>query len=319
MGKKLKHIFIVEASIYNKCNIDELNEQLKKKNDFDYMLYMRSFIGKETDIVKKCCMLFKKENLRFYACGNFEMVEGIIKGLDSFENREVAFCPLANEKGMLKNFEDNYVNFKIDALINGEVKCIDYVDAGDICMTNYASVGAMSNAINEINVLNNSISIAEKNVFIEKVRTYIRVIKSVLLSMNERLEITIDDEKREDSYSLAHIANGTSYNNGTKDEEGVEDGVIEYILVKKCSLIKKLKIIKKMINGTLTPIDDVVYIGCCKRFSIEEKSGKNIVMTYDGRREKRRKLEGNVRNKMVKIVVPQIEKYSNITKKTNTV
>ena len=112
------------------------------------------------------------------------------------------------------NYLFNYVNFKIDALINGEVKCIDYVDAGDICMTNYASVGAMSNAINEINVLNNSISIAEKNVFIEKVRTYIRVIKSVLLSMNERLEITIDDEKREDSYSLAHIANGTSYNNG---------------------------------------------------------------------------------------------------------
>ena len=141
----------------------------------------------------------------------------------------------------------------------------------------------------------------------------------VFINTQERLEITIDDEKREDSYSLAHIANGTSYNNGTKDEEGVEDGVIEYILVKKCSLIKKLKIIKKMINGTLTPIDDVVYIGCCKRFSIEEKSGKNIVMTYDGRREKRRKLEGNVRNKMVKIVVPQIEKYSNITKKTNAV
>lgn len=307
MGKKLKHIFIVEASMYNKCNMDELNEQLKKKKDFDYMLYMRSFIGKETDIVKKCCMLFKKEYLRFYACGNFEMVEGIIKGLDSFENREVAFCPLGNKKGMLKNFEDNYVNFKIDALINGEVKCIDYVDAGDICMTNYASVGAMSNVISEINILN-GIGTVSKNTIIKKVKTYISVIKNIVLSMNEKLEVTIDDEKREDSYSLAHIANGTSYNDNSKDEESLEDGVLEYILVKKCSLVKKIKIIKKMVNGTLTPKDDMVYIGCCKKFSIAEKNGKNIIMSYDGRSEKRSKLEGNVRNKKVKIVVPQIEK-----------
>ena len=307
MGKKLKHIFIVEASDYCKCNIDDLHEQLKAKKDFDYMLYMRSFIGKETDIVKKCCMLFKKENLRFYACGNFEMVEGIIKGLDSFENREVAFCPLGNKKGMLKNFEDNYVNFKIDALINGEVKCIDYVDAGDICMTNYASVGAMSNAINDLNILK-SIGIEGKNNLFTKAKMFIKIAKNIFDSMNEKLEITIDDEKREDCYSLAHIANGSSLSNKDKDEESLEDGVLEYILVRKCSLLKKLQIIKKMIKGNLTPIDDVVYIGCCKKFSIEEKHGKNIIMSYDGRSEKRSKLEGNVKNKMVKIVVPQPEK-----------
>ena len=33
----------------------------------------------------------------------------------------------------------------------------------------------------------------------------------------------------------------------SKDEESLEDGVLEYILVKKCSLLKKLQIIKKMI------------------------------------------------------------------------
>ena len=195
MGKKLKHIFIVEASDYCKCNIDDLNEQLKEKKDFDYMLYMRSFVGKETDIVRKCCMLFRKENLRFYACGNFEMVEGIIKGLDSFENREVAFCPLGNKKGMLKNFEENYVNFKIDALINGEVKCIDYVDAGDICMTNYASVGAMSNAINDLNILTDTEKEENKN-FFKKAKMFAKIAKNILISMNEKLEITIDDEKR---------------------------------------------------------------------------------------------------------------------------
>ena len=307
MGNKLKHIFIVEASDYCKCNIDDLNEQLKAKKDFDYMLYMRSFVGKETDIVKKCCMLFRKENLRFYACGNFEMVEGIIKGLDSFENREVAFCPLGNKKGMLKNFEKNYVNFKIDALINGEVKCIDYVDAGDICMTNYASVGAMSYAINDLNVLN-SIETEENKNFFKKAKMFVKIAKNILISMNEKLEITIDDEKREDSYSLAHIANGASLSNKSKDEESLEDGVLEYILVKKCSLLKKLQIIKKMIKGNLTPIDDMVYIGCCKKFSIEEKHGKNVIMSYDGRSEKRSKLEGNVKNKMVRIVVPQPEK-----------
>ena len=307
MGKKLKHIFIVEASDYCKCNIDDLNEQLKAKKDFDYMLYMRSFVGKETDIVKKCCMLYRKENLRFYACGNFEMVEGIIKGLDSFENREVAFCPLGNKKGMLKNFEDNYVNFKIDALINGEVKCIDYVDAGDICMTNYASVGAMSKAINDLNILK-SIGIEGKNNLFTKAKMFIKIAKNIFDSINEKLEITIDDEKREDCYSLAHIANGASLSNKDKDEESLEDGVLEYILVRKCSLLKKLQIIKKIIKGNLTPIEDVVYIGCCKKFSIEEKHGKNIIMSYDGRSEKRSKLVGNVKNKMVKIVVPQPEK-----------
>ena len=143
MSQKLKHIFIVEESNYSKTSLDELNMELKKKKNFDYMLYIRSFIGKETDIVKKCCMLFRKERLRFYACGNYEMVEGIIKGLDCFENREVAFCPLGNKNRLIKNFEENYVNLKIDALLNGEVKCIDYVDAGDVCLTNYALAGGL--------------------------------------------------------------------------------------------------------------------------------------------------------------------------------
>ena len=123
MSKDLKHVFIVEAADYNRCNIENLNLELKKRN-YDYMLFMRSYVGKETDIVKKCCMFYRKETLRFYACGNFEIVEGIIKGLDGYDNREVAFCPLDNEKSMLKNFEENYVSFKIDAFINGDLKCI---------------------------------------------------------------------------------------------------------------------------------------------------------------------------------------------------
>ena len=300
MSKKLKHVFIVEASDYNKCNLEELNLELKKKKNFDYMLYMRSFIGKETDIVRKCCMLFRKETLRFYACGNFEMVEGIIKGLDGYDNREVAFCPLDNKKGMLKNFEENYVNFKIDALINGDVKCIDYIDAGDICLTNYASVGAMSQVINEISTIkeNNNLN---KN----KIRIFFKIAKAAVFNKNEKLEIKIDDNLLEEDYTLAHIANGVGFNKEDSDNS-IEDGVLEYILVKRCSLIKRLEIIMKMINGTLTPIDDLVYIGNCTKFSISNKNGKNVLMSYDGRNEKRNRLEGYIKNKKVKIVVPGV-------------
>lgn len=303
MSKKLKHVFIVEASNYSQCNLDELNLELKKKKNFDYMLYMRSFIGKETDIVRKCCMLFRKEPLRFYACGNFEMVEGIIKGLDGLENREVAFCPLDNKKGMLKNFEENYVNFKIDALINGDVKCIDYIDAGDVCLTNYASVGAMSHAVNEITALKEN---KNNHLYFGKIKAILKIAKDILFNRNEKLEVKIDDNIFEDEYSLAHIANGVSFNKKLASENSLEDGLLEYILVKKCSLIKRVEIIKKIIDGTLTPMDDIVYMGSCSKFSISNKSGKNILMSYDGRNEKRSRLEGNVINKKVKIVVPGV-------------
>lgn len=300
MSKKLKHVFIVEASDYNKCNLEELNLELKKKKNFDYMLYMRSFIGKETDIVRKCCMLFRNEILRFYACGNFEMVEGIIKGLDGYDDREVAFCPLDNKKGMLKNFEENYVNFKIDALINGDVKCIDFIDAGDVCLTNYASVGAMSQVINEISAIKEN-----KKCYWNKLKSIIKIVKDVIFNKNEELEVKIDDNIFEEDYTLAHIANGTSF---TKEDNGksLEDGVLEYILVKKCSVIKKLGIIKRIVDGTLTPMDDLVYMGNCTKFSISNKNGKNVFMSYDGRNEKRNRLEGHVKNKKVKIVVPGV-------------
>ncbi len=123
MSNEIKHVFIIEETDYNNCNIEELNLELKNKN-YNYMLFMRSYEGKEIDIVKKCCIFYRKEKLRFYACGNFEIVEGIIKGLDSYDNREVAFCPLDNEKGMLKNLEENYVSIKIEAFVNDELKCI---------------------------------------------------------------------------------------------------------------------------------------------------------------------------------------------------
>ena len=124
MGKKFKHIFIMEASNFNIKNAEELNNQLKKKKNFEYMLYMRSFVGKETDIVKKCCTLFKREKLRFYACGNFEMVEGIIRGLDTFENREVAFCPLGYNIKSEENLIDNYAIIDLDALVTGKVAVV---------------------------------------------------------------------------------------------------------------------------------------------------------------------------------------------------
>ena len=304
MGKKFKHIFIMEASNFNIKNAEELNNQLKKKKNFEYMLYMRSFVGKETDIVKKCCTLFKREKLRFYACGNFEMVEGIIRGLDTFENREVAFCPLGNKKGLIENFEENYVNFNIDSLINGEVKCIDYVDAGDVCMTNYASVGALAKLINEIKVYKHIISNNNKD-HIMKLKQYIRIAQSVLFTRNDRLEIELDDEKLEDNYSMVHIANGSMLEN--ENDKILEDGELEYVLIKKCSIIKRLKLVKRILTGKLAPIDNLVYMGSCRKFAINDTKGRSVLMSYDGRVEKRNSLQGNIKNKKVRLVVPRVK------------
>ncbi len=292
----------MEASNFNIKNAEELNNQLKKKKNFEYMLYMRSFVGKETDIVKKCCMLFKREKLRFYACGNFEMVEGIIRGLDTFENREVAFCPLGNKKGLIENFEENYVNFNIDSLINGEVKCIDYVDAGDVCMTNYASVGALAKLINEIKVYKHIISNNNKD-YIRKIKQYMKIAQSVLFTKNDRLEIELDDEKLEDNYSMVHIANGSMFEN--ENDKILEDGELEYVLIKKCSIIKRLKLVKRILTGKLAPIDNLVYMGSCRKFAINDTKGRSVLMSYDGRVERRSQLRGNIKNKKVRLVVPQ--------------
>lgn len=304
MGKNFKHIFIIEASNYNIKNAEELNNHLKKKKNFEYMLYMRSFIGKETDIAKKCCSLFKKDRLRFYACGNFEMVEGIIRGLDSYENREVAFCPLGNKKGLIENFEENYVNFNIDALINGEVKCIDFVDAGDICMTNYASVGNMAKLVEDTKECKNNI-VESKRDYFNKIIQYIKILFGVIFTKNENLEIKIDDKKLDDSYSMAHIANGSLLSND--NEDNLEDGELEYLLVKKCSFINRIKLVKRILTGKLAPIDNLVYMGNCKKFAINVEKGRNAVMQYDGRTIKRNCLQGNVKNQKVKLVIPQIK------------
>ena len=304
MGKNFKHIFIMEASNYNIRNAEELNSQLKKKKNFEYMLYMRSFVGKETDIVKKCCMLFKKDRLRFYACGNFEMIEGIIRGLDSFENREVAFCPLGNKKGLIENFEENYVNFNIDSLINGEVKCIDYVDAGDICMTNYASVGGMAKLINELKIYK-KIIVSSKKDYINKIKQCVKIVKTVIFTRNDKLEIELDDEKLEDSYSMVHIANGSMMDNDS--EKILEDGMLEYVLIKKCSILKRVELVKKILTGKLAPIDNFIYMGNCKKFVINDQNGRNVLMSYDGRIERRSHLSGNIKNKKVRLVVPQVK------------
>ena len=92
-----------------------------------------------------------------------------------------------------------------------------------------------------------------------------------------------------------------------KDNEknNLEDGKLEYLLVKKCSVIKRFELLKKIITGQLAPIDDFVYMGNCKKFSISESRGRNVLMSYDGRIEKRNILQGNLKNKKVKLVIPQ--------------
>jgi diacylglycerol kinase family enzyme len=232
------------------------------------------------------------------------MVEGIIRGLDNFTSREVAFCPLGNKKGLIENFEENYVNFEIDALIHGEVKCIDYVDAGDICMTNYASAGSLSRIINEVKSAKKTAQ-NSKHKWLKSIKHMLNIISYVIYSKNEKLKIEIDGEKLLDNYTMAHIANGSML--GHTENDNLEDGRLEYILVKKCSLLKRIELVKKILTKKLAPIDNFIYIGNCKKFSISAEDGKNTIMSYDGRAIKRDSLKGNVKNKQVKLVIPQVK------------
>ena len=171
-------------------------------------------------------------------------------------------------------------------------------------MTNYASVGDLSKLINDTKACKVD-DVVDSKALVKKIKNYCKIAMGVLFTRNDSLEIEIDDEKLDDSYTMAHIANGSMLD--TDSENNLEDGRLEYLLIKKCSFIKRFELVKRILTGKLAPIDDFVYIGNCKKFAINVEKGRNTLMSYDGRAIKRNSLQGNIMNKKVRLVIPQIE------------
>lgn len=298
----MKHIFIINQECKSIMNGDEIRSFLKKKQNFEYLVFNRNYVGHEAELVSKMCRLFQEEKIRFYACGDTTTLFHVLRGIDSFKNREIAFFDNGGRAEFLENFKKKQLFLDLDSLIEGRTVDLDYVQLQDAICFNSLSVGADARIQSIVNKIKQSMSINYR--FCYRLALFV----DTLISFKpEELHITIDGKNYNGTYLLVHVANGKCYNSifYTTKEHTPMDGELDILLWKESTTMRWLRGYSSYQTGNLKNLSDVLIHLKGKNFSIASSDGRKIMFQCDGVEQFCEEMTGKLQQGGIPFVLPK--------------
>ena len=272
----MKHLFIVnpiaggKRSDYRKT-IDMI-EGLMAAGGKDYEIYITSGVWDAVEKVKKEAE--QGSELRVYACGGDGTFNECVNGAAGFDNASVTVFPCGTGNDFIKIFGEEKEDFYIlENLINGFVHPIDIIRVNDRYSVNICSVGLDARVGTEVHKYSR---LSGTGAYI------VSLLVNYVKGINREFTVTVNGEKRTGEYALICACNGRYYGGGFNPVPDAmpDDGVMDTLLVGKCSRLKILTVIKKYATGRSDEIPELV-----KRINtgkIEIESDSDIAVNLDG-------------------------------------
>ncbi len=298
----MKHIFIINQECKSIMSGDEIRSFLKKKMDFEYLVFNRNYVGHEAELVSKMCRLFQEEKIRFYSCGDTTTLFHVLRGIDSFKQREIAFFNNGSKAEFLENFKNKQGFSDLDSLIEGKAVDLDYVQLQDAICFNSLSVGADARIQGIVDKIKQSMSI--NNIFAYRLAL---VVDTLIGFKPEELHITIDDKNYDGTYLLAHVANGKCYNSiffTTKGRTPM-DGELDILLWKESTTMRWLQGYSSYQTGNLENLSDVLLHLKGKKLSIASSDGRKLMFQCDGVEQLCEEMSGSLQHGGLPFVLPK--------------
>ena len=259
-------------------------------------------MGHEAELVSKMCHLFQDEAVRFYSCGGVSTLFHVLRGIDSFEKREIAFFPNGREADFLENFSRKYLFFNLESLIEGSAVNIDYVQLKDFVCYNTISVGADARIQSIVDKIIKSISINNSIVY-----KFAFILDTLIGFKPEELHITIDGVNYDGTYLLAHVSNGKCYNSilyPTKDRSPM-DGKLDILLWKETTTMRWVKGYAHYKAGRLEKLSDMLIHVRGKEFEIASSDGRELLFHCDGVERTQASVSGALQVAGIPFVLPK--------------
>lgn len=298
----MKHIFIINQECKSIMSGNEIRSYLMNKENFEYLVFNRNYVGHEAELVSKMCRLFQEENIRFYSCGDATTLFHVLRGIDSFQNKEIAFFHNGGKSEFLENFKEKHLFTDLDSLIEGQVAYLDYVQLQDAICCNSLSVGADVRMQSIVEKIKKTMSLHDNFAY------HLALFLDTLVGFKpEELHITVDGNNYDGNYLLVHIANGKCYNSifyPTKDHTPV-DGELDILLWKESTTMRWLEGYNSYRIGNLENLTDVLIQLKGRNFTIASSDGRKLVFQCDGVEQYCDEMSGILQQRGIPFVLPK--------------
>jgi len=258
----MKHIFILNPAAGHSDTTKEMQKRIidiSRKLDIDAEICKTEYPNHAMEIVLELAERFHDEPCRFYACGGDgtlkEVTDGIGKALErGFRNMEFTHYPCGTGNDFIKIFENKQNFSSLEELIDGKRIKLDIMKAGDDYALNVCSTGLDARVAHWLGQNKRRLPVSGGLAY--KLSLVVNFFKRIWRDV----ECEVDGTAMSGQYSIIVAANARYYGGGfyAVPDAQPDDGLMDFLFVKKLSRLKILQIIGKYEKGLYRELGDIV-------------------------------------------------------------
>lgn len=303
----MKHLFIVNPVAGGKRHCYKKTvqtiEEAMAKNGGDFEIYITKGYNDAENKVRTEAKT--GEELRVYACGGDGTFNECVNGCAGYDdNTSVTFYPCGTGNDFVRLFEnEKKLFFEIDKLINGFTHPIDLISCNGRYSVNICSLGFDARVGGDVHKYSRLPLINGMGAYI------VSVIVNFFKGINQELTIKVGDEIMNGEYALICACNGRYYGGGFNpiNDNMPDDGIMDTLIVKKCSRFNLIRLIKKYSTGRYREVGDIV-----RRLddaSITIEAEKEMTINLDGEIIRDKRVEFRLIHNCINLLCPSGMKF----------
>ena len=238
----MKHVFIInphagKVNIYDKA-VALITPFMDK---YDISIHKTTEEKDATNFVKHYAEEHPNDEIRFYACGGDGTINEVVSGAVRYSNVSVCVYPCGSGNDFVKSIGSLEFYNDVEKILNAKNKKIDVIKVGDdnysINVCNYGFEAKVAKYANQIKKKGG------KNPYLRG------VIRGLFTGMKNNITVEVDGEviNPDGKLLLSSVANG-GYVGGKyfcAPRFCLDDGLLEFCLVKQVSVFTLLRLIKQ--------------------------------------------------------------------------
>lgn len=279
--RKMLHYFIVNPSAGQGLRSNFVRNEIVpvcEEYGIHYEIYYTKGPGDAVNFVRKKAKKAKGAPLRFYACGGDGTLYEVVNGAYGFENTEIAVVPLGSGNDWIRLFGEPEVFLDIRGQLEGSVRKIDCIKAGNEIAINQASVGfcaeacAVQGQMKKLPGVSGHLSYTLGGIY------------CALKKLKNDFKLSVDGKEIEGPFVFVFAGNSRWYGSGVQCAPFAlpDDGYIDFVVMKRrvpWPIIAKVMLIDWQNKGEHIHHRDCEYIRG-KRLHIS--SAKPVHIQVDG-------------------------------------
>lgn len=277
----MRHVFILNP-VAGKSRAalgltDQIESYFASHLDEEYRIRQTECAGDATRIAAEECA--GGDAVRLYACGGDGTLQETANGIPPYSAAELAVVPCGSGNDYVRTFGGKEYFLNLPDLIEGAAISVDAVDCGGRRSLNIASIGMDAKVCEKMLRYKNLPGVGGSLAY------DLAVLDVLCHPIGDEMTLTIETEEgaveRHGKFLLALAANGQYYGGGYHGapQAIADDGVLDFVLVKKISRLRILSFLKLYKAGNYSHLD------CCEHvrgYAMHARATRPTVCNVDG-------------------------------------